>query len=102
MVISVSFNTRRLTALVLCSPHRVLDADISIVVVDNGSTDGSIDLLTQAHDAGLCTLIASKTNHGHGEALNLALHSRPARCESCLDPRLGLRYREVRRAARGA
>ena len=77
-VISVSYNTRKLTALLLWSLHRALEApDKSIVVVDNASTDGSVDLLTQAQDAVLCTLIASKTNLGHGAALHLALSSQP-------------------------
>ena len=73
-VISVSFNTRKLTALLLWSLHRVLESsDLSIVIVDNGSTDGTVDLLRQAQDAGLCSLLLSPINLGHGPALNLAL-----------------------------
>ena len=73
-VVSVSYNTKELTALLLWSLHRILDPpDLSILVVDNGSTDGSADLLRAARDAGLCELIANDTNLGHGPALNIAM-----------------------------
>jgi hypothetical protein len=79
-VVFVSYNTKRLTALLLWSLYRVLEPRAaSVIVVDNASTDGSADLLRQVRDAGLCTLIASSVNVGHGAALNLALNTEAVR-----------------------
>jgi len=73
-VVTVSYNTKELTALLLWSLHRVLDWQaLDVVVVDNGSSDGSSELLARAHDAGLCVLIANEANLHHGPALNQAL-----------------------------
>jgi hypothetical protein len=78
-ILSVSFNTKKLTALLLWSLHRVLDpADLSIVIVDNASTDGSAELLDGAQRVGLCTLIRNSSNVGHGQGLNAAMQSEPA------------------------
>jgi hypothetical protein len=41
-VVTVSYNTRELTAFLLWSLHRIVNRpDLEIVVVDNGSRDGS-------------------------------------------------------------
>lgn len=70
----MSFNTRKLTALLLWSLHRILEpTDLSIVMIDNASTDGTVDLLRQAEDAGLCHLVLNPVNLGHGPALDLVL-----------------------------
>ena len=72
-IVSVSYSTKELTALLLWSLHRILEpADLSILIVDNASTDDSLELLTRAQDAGLCTLVVNPTNLGHGPALNRA------------------------------
>lgn len=73
-VVTVSYNTKELTAFLLWSLWRVLDDRLSeIVVVDNGSTDGSRELLNAAHTAGLCTLVANDQNRQHGLGLNQGL-----------------------------
>jgi Glycosyl transferase family 2 len=73
-VVAVSYNTLELTAFLLWSLHRVLDGPTSgIVIVDNGSDDGSRELLADADDAGLCVLLANDRNVGHGPALNQAM-----------------------------
>lgn len=82
-VVTASHNTRELTALLLWSLHRVLDrGPLDVVVIDNGSTDGSVELLADAEAAGLCTLLRNAENLHHGPALNQAfswLAERPSR-----------------------
>ncbi|MGH3601550.1 MAG: glycosyltransferase family 2 protein, partial [Pseudonocardiaceae bacterium] len=76
VIVSVSYNTRELTALLLWSLHRILEpTDFRVVIVDNASTDGSAELLGQARDGGLCEVIANSSNLGHGPALNVAMNT---------------------------
>jgi GT2 family glycosyltransferase len=72
--VAVSYNTRGLIALLLWSIHRLLRGKVAVVVVvDNGSVDGSRALLEVSAEAGLCSLIANDSNRYHGPALNQAL-----------------------------
>lgn len=72
-VVTVSYNTKDLIALLLWSLHRVLDwQPLEVLVVDNGSVDGSVELLAGVEDAGGCVLLANETNLHHGQALNQA------------------------------
>ena len=73
-VVTVSYNTRELTALLLWSLRRVLAWEaLEIVVVDNASKDGSADLLAKIDAAGGCRLIANAGNAMHGPALTQAM-----------------------------
>jgi hypothetical protein len=72
-VVTVSYNTAELTAMLLWSLHRVLDEPgIAVVVVDNGSTDGTLELLGPPAGTGYCRLLSLQENRGHGPALNHA------------------------------
>jgi glycosyltransferase involved in cell wall biosynthesis len=79
-VVTASYNTRELTALLLWSLRRVLEwGSLEVVVVDNGSKDGSAELLRRIDAAGGCHLIANPTNRMHGPALNQAMSYLAAR-----------------------
>lgn len=71
-VVTVNHNTAPLIGLLLWSLHRVLKTAAlgQIVVVDNGSSDSSLELLNGIADAGVCHVIANAENRGHGPALN--------------------------------
>ena len=80
-VVSVSYNTRELTGFLLWSLRRIVDwPELEIVIVGNGSRDGSAELLAEASRAGLCALLANDVNRRHGPGLNQGiswLASRP-------------------------
>jgi glycosyltransferase involved in cell wall biosynthesis len=80
-VVSVSYNTRELTGFLLWSLRRIVTwPALEIVIVDNGSRDGSAELLAEAGRAGVCALLANDVNRQHGPGLNQGiswLASRP-------------------------
>jgi glycosyltransferase involved in cell wall biosynthesis len=70
-VVCASYNTKELTGLLLWSLRRIVRwPDLDIVLVDNGSRDGSADMLAEAARHGVCTLLANDVNRHHGPALN--------------------------------
>jgi glycosyltransferase involved in cell wall biosynthesis len=70
-VVCVSYNTRELTAFLLWSLRRIVNwRDLEIIVVDNGSRDGSAQLLADAARAGVCVLLPNDVNRHHGPGLN--------------------------------
>ena len=73
-IMIVSYNTRAMTLACL---HSVLDqthGGFEILVVDNGSQDGSAAAIAAEFPAGSCpvTLLAETKNHGFAKANNLA------------------------------
>jgi len=75
-VISVNYNTRLLIAQLIYSLRtRCAPAELAhVVVVDNGSRDGSQELLAQFEHAGLCEVILNADQRYHGPALNQAMN----------------------------
>jgi glycosyltransferase involved in cell wall biosynthesis len=74
-VVTVNYNTRDLIALLLWSFYRVMErrSAFTVVVVDNGSVDGSARMLADFSAVGLCTVLENDRNLGHGPGLNQAM-----------------------------
>ncbi|MDO7712674.1 MAG: glycosyltransferase, partial [Schleiferiaceae bacterium] len=71
-VVIVSYQVKDLLHQCLCSVERAIDGiDADILVVDNASTDGTVDMMKQWHPS--VKLIASQENLGFGKANNLAV-----------------------------
>ena len=71
-VVSVNYNTALYISYLLFSLCRIIGRHNlgEIVIVDNGSTDGSKEILRGLHKAGLITLIANEKQQYHGPGLN--------------------------------
>jgi Glycosyl transferase family 2 len=71
-IVVVNFNTARLISQLLFSLHRILGrSEVStVVVVDNGSTDGSREILNSLAAADLIQLVANAEQQYHGPALS--------------------------------
>lgn len=70
-IVVAHFNTRRLVAQLVFSLYRLLGREqfAELVVVDNGSNDGSGELLAALHRAKLIHLIQNDEQRYHGPAL---------------------------------
>lgn len=69
-VIIVNWNTKDVVADVIRAVRALSPDDVRLLVVDNGSTDGSADYLRQVD--GIETMLL-RSNAGHGVALDLAV-----------------------------
>jgi len=69
-IIIVSYNTRAMTLKAIETVKAETRAAHEIIVVDNGSSDGSADAIAEAHPD--VDLIAETTNHGFGPAHEVA------------------------------
>ena len=74
VVVTVNYNTKRLVSMLRWSLYRFLGSELrSVVVVDNGSSDGSTEILQACARTGLCELIPNGTNRYHGPGISQAL-----------------------------
>ena len=81
-VVIVNWNTRQVLADVLRAVQRLSPPDTRILVVDNGSTDGSRDMLRAW--PGIRTMLL-RSNAGHGVALDLGICAARTRVAVALD-----------------
>jgi glycosyltransferase involved in cell wall biosynthesis len=73
-VAMVSFDTRSVTAQAIYSLFRnIHQPAFRLVVVDNASTDGSVEMLEALASAGLCDVIVNTEQRYHGPGLNQAV-----------------------------
>ena len=71
-VIIINWNTKQLLLDCVASVYRTIhEAKFEVFVVDNGSTDGSVEAVSKAYPA--VRLIANTKNHGFAKANNMAL-----------------------------
>ena len=92
-IVAVNFNTRQLIAQLVFSLYRLLGRDQfeTIVIVDNGSTDGSVELLQALADAQLINLLRNSSQRYHGPALTQGVSWLAERQET-LEPAQRLDY----------
>mgnify|MGYP002640186401 CR=1 FL=1 len=71
-VVIVNYNTKELLTLLLFSIYKNLGIEqiAKIVIVDNNSNDGSVELLRTLDSKGIVHLISNKSQKYHGPALN--------------------------------
>src|SRR5919109_2671701 len=92
-IVVVNFNTARLISQLLFSLYRILGGSefTIVVVVDNGSTDGSRQILESLAAAQLIQLIANADQQYHGPGLNQGISWLANRQESA-DPADQIQY----------
>lgn len=81
-VVIVNWNTKLVTADVVRAVQRLSPPDVRVVVVDNGSSDGSREMLGSW--PGISTMLL-RSNAGHGVALDLAINASRTRITVVLD-----------------
>jgi glycosyltransferase involved in cell wall biosynthesis len=92
-IVAVNFNTARLISQLLFSLYRILGRSefSTVVVVDNGSTDGSSEILESLAAARLVQLVANAEQQYHGPALSQGISWLANRQES-VDPAARIQY----------
>jgi glycosyltransferase involved in cell wall biosynthesis len=82
-IVVASSNTRRLIAHLVFSLYRLLGRDEfgELVIVDNASTDGSVELLEALQAAGLLHLLRNERQEYHGPALTKGVERLVGRAE---------------------
>ena len=73
-IVVANYNTKNYIAYLIFSLYRILGKDsfYKILVVDNGSSDGSVSMLLELKKNNLIELIVNEKNLYHGPALNQA------------------------------
>jgi len=83
-VIIVSYNVKYFLEQCLCSVQRALDNDVEVIVIDNNSSDGSVEYLQPRFP--FVRYIASKENPGFAKANNQALQEATGKYVLFLNP----------------
>jgi N-acetylglucosaminyl-diphospho-decaprenol L-rhamnosyltransferase len=83
-VIIVSYNVKYFLEQCLCSVQRALDNDMEVIVIDNNSSDGSVEYLQRRF--AFVHFITNKENAGFAKANNLALRVATGRYVLFLNP----------------
>jgi len=103
-IIVLNWNRREETLECLESLRQAWFGGARALVVDNGSRDGSAQLLAESGRGGVCTLLANHGNRHHGPGLNQGisyLAARPGPRRSGSGPGLRRRRRAVGRPVGG-
>lgn len=91
----VSFNTRDLTLrCVAAAEAAAAGADARLTLVDNGSSDGTVEAVRRAHPA--WDVLVAPENPGYGAALNRAFAAAPGTCCLALNADVLLRADTLR------
>ena len=92
-IVVANFNTRLLISQLVFSLYRLLGRTEfdHVVVVDNASTDGSVEVLEALQTAGLISLVRNASQQYHGPALTQGV-SWLARRQQALSPEARLDY----------
>lgn len=84
-VIIVNYNGGDYVRTALRSLSRQTRRDFEVILVDNGSTDGSVSDL-ETSDLPVFTLLAESENHGYAKATNIAAAKAKGEWLVCLNP----------------
>ncbi|MDO5035703.1 MAG: glycosyltransferase family 2 protein [Porphyromonas sp.] len=72
-IITICFNCKEQLRRTIASVSSQTYPEVEYIVVDGGSTDGSLQIIEEAHQAGIVTRYISEPDHGIYDAMNKGL-----------------------------